>query len=277
MSHKKETIKTKIWLEEPEDDNPFVAKRCYCAGYDVYGDLLGKVTWIQYLYLLFKLELPNPQQEKLLETLAVAIANPGIRDYSVRAAMNGGVCGSTRASSLIAAIAVGAGNLQGGHEIFQMIRWWDRLGMDLNRWRTEIKSPSSDDTNETWISMEHIPGFDPNGVSCSTPVLKTLTKLAELSPGKKLKWLRENRSSLEAAVGYPLSMSGIVATAFVDLGFDEGQSEILYLILRLPGAAAHSVEQEKYGWNQYPFFGQVLKSMPDNEYQALLNSLGEKD
>ena len=72
-NHKKETITTKIWNEVPEDDNPFAARVCYCSGFDVYGDLLGKASYIEYLYLLFKLEPPSQNQAKLLEGLAVAL------------------------------------------------------------------------------------------------------------------------------------------------------------------------------------------------------------
>ena len=98
-SKKKEVIHSKIWQETPEPDNPFAAQTCYCSGFDVYGDLLGKISWVEYLYLLFKLEPPTKEQAKLLEGIAVAIANPGPRDLSVRAAMNGGVGGSTSAGS----------------------------------------------------------------------------------------------------------------------------------------------------------------------------------
>ena len=52
MSELKEKITTKIWCEEPEADNPFAAKTSYCSGYDVYGDLLGKVSWAEYIYCL---------------------------------------------------------------------------------------------------------------------------------------------------------------------------------------------------------------------------------
>ncbi len=273
MSEQRETIKTKIWLEEPAADNPFAAEACYCAGYDVYGDLLGRVSWVQYLHLLFKLELPTPEEARLLETLAVAIANPGIRDHSVRAAMNAGVGGSTRASALMAAIAVGAGNLGGGHEVVEMMRWWQRLGADRERWCEEIQSPSEQQTMDTWRPMEHAPGFDPNGLSCPAPIVKTLEILAAHRPGRNLSWLQANRTALEAAAGYPLAMSGVIATTFVDLDFDEGQAEMLYLLLRLPGAAAHALEQEQQGWRNYPFFGPVLKPMTDAEYVAVLESL----
>jgi citrate synthase len=90
MSDKREVIHTRIWEGIPEPDNPFAAAACYCSGYDVYGDLLGKASWIEYLYLLFKQERPTQEQARLLEGLAIAIANPGPCDHSVQAVMCGG-------------------------------------------------------------------------------------------------------------------------------------------------------------------------------------------
>jgi len=273
VSDERETIKTKIWLEEAEADNPFAARACYCSGYDVYGDLLGKIRWTQYLYLLFKLELPDAQQEKLLETLAVAIANPGIRDHSVRAAMDAGVGGSTRASALMAALAIGAGNLSGGREIVQMMRLWQVCDRDLASWQNYVLAPPEEERPDVWLPMEHVPGFDPNGASCPLPVRQTLDALAAIKPDGRLSWLKTQRETLEQTVGYPLAMSGVIATAIADLGFAEGEAEMLYLMLRLPGAAAHALEQEKSGWRKYPFFGPVLKPMTNDEYQGVLASL----
>ena len=97
-----ETIRTRIWQEEPEPDNAFAAMSCHCHGYDVYSELLGNASWIEYLYLLFRGEAPSVQQARLLEGLAIALANPGPRDAAVHAAMCGGVGGSTSASCLMA-------------------------------------------------------------------------------------------------------------------------------------------------------------------------------
>lgn len=260
----KEKITTKIWDEVPEEDNPFAAKICYCSGYDVYGDLLGKASWIEYLYLLFKLERPSEQQAQLLEGLAVALANPGLRDHSVRAAMNAGVGGSTHASTLMAALAVGAGNLGGGREVYWCAKFWKKCGRNIDDWGETVEHFSDQDA-DIWLPMEHVPGFDPNGVSCPQPVLQLLEYLCPLSPSQGyLNWLTVNRAVLESKVGNPLSMSGVAAAAFLDLEFKPEQAEMLYLLLRLPGAAAHALEQEKTGWRHYPFFGDglILKDDP---------------
>ena len=174
-----EQITTKIWREEAEPDNPFAAKACYCSGYDVYGDLLGKISLIEYIWLLFKLEPPTESQAKIFESLAVALANPGPRDHSVRAAMNAAVGGSTRPSALLAAIAVGAGNLGGSREVYNCLHYWQNCGTNRQAWLEMIKNPPKEDRTDVWPEMEHPPGFDPYGTNCSTPVRQLLNHLVD--------------------------------------------------------------------------------------------------
>ncbi len=264
MTSKKEVIRTKIWNELPEDDNPFAAKQCFCAGYDVYEDILKKASWVEYLYLLFKLEKPSKIQAKLLETIAIAIANPGIRDHSIRAAMNAGVGGSTSASALMAALAVGAGQYGGAREVYIFIQLLDECGHDLAKWKERIKNPKQDDQIDVWPPIDHVPGFDPNNVSCPSPVKQTLQFLTEIADDdSNLSWLHQNREKLEKYSDAPLSMTAVVATAFKEVGFNHEEAEMLFLLLRLPGAAVHALEQKHHGWRKYPFFGDALKLLKD--------------
>ncbi|WP_288355353.1 citryl-CoA lyase [uncultured Cycloclasticus sp.] len=253
-----EKINTKIWFEEEEPDNPFAAKTSYCSGYNVYGDLLGKISWPEYIFLLFKLEKPLPWQSKLLEAIAIAIANPGPRDLGVRAAMNGGVGGSTAASCLMAALAPSAGKNGGAREVYQVMRLWQQCEFDLPLWLHKLPNYQDEVEVEVWPASEHTPGFDPYGASCATPVLQTLDHLTSIYSDGALSYLSANRQIFEKAADAPLGMTGVIAAAFTDLGFTDEQAEILYLLLRLPGAAAHSLEQKKLGWRKYPFFGDGL-------------------
>jgi len=258
---KTEQIHTSIWQEEPEPDNPFAAKAAYCHGYDVYGELLGQARWIEMLFLLFRGEAPTDSQATLLDALALALANPGPRDPSVHAAMCGGVGGSTAASCLIAALSVGAGQLSGGREIYLSMELWHACGTDLATWHTRFATPA-DTIASIWPTPAHPPGFDPHGVSTTTPVQQTLARLAETSDAPLLPWLQANRLNLETAAGIPLAMSGVAAAAFVDLGFSPEQGEMLYLMLRLPGAAVHALEQKHLGYKKFPFFSIELENDP---------------
>jgi citrate synthase len=257
-----EVIHTQIWEETPEPDNPFAAATCYCHGYDVYGELLGKASWIEYLYLLFKGERPTPAQGRLLEGLAVALANPGPRDHSVQAAMNASVGSATNTACLISALAVSSGNLQGSHEVITAMAAWQTCGQDLQQWQDYLSSPPLEERIDAWKPLEHPPGFDPHGVSCPTPVRQTLQYLAKISEGITLPWLLEHRVALETMAHCPLAMSGVVAATFMDLKMTPEQAEMLYLRLRLPGAAAHALEQRLYGMAKFPFFRDGLELLP---------------
>lgn len=258
-----EVIYTKIWQEEVSDDNPFVADKCFCSGYDVYGQLLNKASWFEYIWLLFKLERAEPWQINLLEKVSIAIANPGIRDHSVRAAMNAGVGGSTSASALMAALAVGAGQLHGAREIFICMEWWKECGNEITKWDLQIKNPPKMKRASVWGEIEHTPGFDPHGSVCAKPVIQTLNVLKDIRGEGNVAWLAENREILEKCSGSPLSMTGVIACAFDELGLTDEQAEMFYLFLRLPGAAAHALEQKKMGWKKYPFFGPAVKITND--------------
>lgn len=272
MTEKPENIHTQIWDEESEPDNPFAARVCYCHGYDVYGDILGKATWIEYLFLLFKGERPTPDQAKLLEALAVAIANPGIRDHSVRAAMNGGVGGSNNAACLMAALAVGAGQYGGAHEVAIAIDGWESCGTNLDKWKDLFNNQSPEERADVWMPIEHPPGFDPHGASCPTPVLQMLKYLSECSPGNALPWLYENREQLEKFTDCPLAMTGVAAAALYDLRLNCDQAEMLFLILRLPGSAVHAIEQSKNGWRKYPFFNNAVHLEVDPKQSLIIQT-----
>lgn len=255
MSADRQPYQSRFWAEEAEADNPFEARAAYCHGYDVYGDLLGQAGWVEYLFLLFRGERPSESQARVLERLAVALMNRGPRDHSVRAAMNGGVGGSVAAGTLMAALAVGAGQYGGAHEIWHVVNLWRDSGRELSAWQRELRRVLADKTVDVWLPVEHPPGFDPNGVSCPAPVRQTLAALADAAGEGGLAWLRDHREALEAVAGCPLAMTGVAGAALHELGFTPDQAEMLYLLLRLPGAAAHALEQQALGWRQFPFIG----------------------
>lgn len=253
-----------LWMEEPEDTNPFAAKRCYCSGYDVYGQIIPQAGWFDYLLLLFYGEKPTSQETRLAEKLAMVLANPGPREASVRAAMNAGVAGTNHSSALMAALAVGAGQYGGAQEVAISIRLWRECGQDIEKWKKRLFSPEEDERADIWLPMEHAPGFDPNGELTPAPVLQALDYLVELAPAEgALAWLQTRRPELEKVVDYPLALSGVAAAAFVDLNLDEDQASMLYLILRLPGAAAHAIEQKHMGWKKFPFYGPAIELADD--------------
>lgn len=248
-------IHTRIWREEAEPDNPFAARAAYCRGYDVFGALAGNTRWIEMLALLLRDELPAPLQLAALETLAVALANPGPRDPSVHAAMCGAVGGSSAAASLIAALSVGAGRVGGAREVHDAMTMWQQCGRVPEAWASW---PQAAVPIEVWPQREHVPGLDPHGVSTPLPVRQLLAAVA--GAGDNSRWLAANAEPIRATLGRPLSFAAIAAAVFLDLAYTPAEGEMLYLLLRLPGAAAHALEQAGGGFTRFPFYAVELEA-----------------
>jgi citrate synthase len=260
-------MESRIWLEEPEPDNAFACRAAYCHGYDVYGEMLGNAGWADMLYLLLKGEAPSRAQARALEILAIALANPGPRDASVHAAMCAGVGGSPSAAALTAALAVGAGGAGGAREVFLSLEAWQACGKELDAWRkhfAEQAIPRAEPAG-IWPRAEHPAGFDPLGVSTPTPVKQVLACLSSLDADSRCGWLSANLSAMEQAAGHPLSLLGVAAAAFADLGMLPEEGEMLFLLLRLPGAAAHALEQRRTGHKRFPFYELELDELSVTE------------
>jgi citrate synthase len=275
MSKSADVIHSRIWEEVAEPDDPFTAAACYCAGYDVYGEVLGNSRYVEYLYLLFTQERPRPEHVALLEALCIALANAGPRDHAVRAAMSAGVGGSSAAASVMAALAAGAGQLGGAREVALSVQDWLACGRDLERWRSRLRERPAPRRRDVWPEPEHPPGFAPHGRVCATPLVQALEHMSCICPGGALEWLRAHREALQDIAGMPLAWPGLAAAAMVDLELDQDQAEMLYLLLRLPGAAAHALEQREQGWRRYPFFAGCLELLDDPEKPASGDDRGE--
>lgn len=259
-------VRTRIWQETPEPGQPFVTQRALCRGYDVFGQMLGRARWVEMLYLLFVGERPTPAQSDLLEALAVALANPGPRDPAVHAAMGAGACGSTAAATLMAALAVGAGQYTGARELHHAMTLALAAGRDLAAWLGRLDRQCGNDRAaapaQIWPGLEQPPGFDPHVPQAPLPVRQLLAHAARCGVGPHLPWLAQHRETLEAAAGGGLSLAGVAAAAFVDLECTPDQGEMLYLLLRLPGAASHALEQREFGHRDFPFFQLDLADDP---------------
>lgn len=113
---------TRIWQEEPLPENPYLAEKCRCHGYDIL-ELAKKRSFVDVLFLLFQGELPDPNQAQLLERLMIALVNPGPRHPATRASMNAAVGKANPAHILPTGLAVLSGAYLGGEEVSAAMRF----------------------------------------------------------------------------------------------------------------------------------------------------------
>ena len=134
--------------------------------------------------------------------------------------------------------------------------------MNLSAWQNRLASLPVSTRTEVWPDVEHHPGFEPYSQRCRNPVLQLMEKLSAVLVDGHAAWLVSNRNSLEASANRPLAITFVIAAAFADLKFSPQESEMLTLLLRLPGAAAHALEQHGFGFRNFPFFSLELENDP---------------
>lgn len=250
-------IKTRLWDERPDPRSPFAGQSVRLAGFDYYGDLLGQAGWTDTVWLLFTGEAPTREQRTLFEHLAVALANPGPRDPSVHAAMSSGIGGSPAAASLMAALAVAAGDHGGSGELVRAMHAWQAASDDPAGLSAALAAQADD--AGIW------PGFAAHLHHTPPTVHQCLNALCRAPLSVRLNRLQAAEPALSAQCHRGLSLIGVAAAAFVDLGLSPTQAEALHLLLRLPGALAHALEQSTQSYRDFPFFS-LTEAAPERSH-----------
>ncbi len=240
---------TRIWQEEPLPDNPYLADKCRCHGYDIL-ELAKKRSFVDVLFLLFQGEVPNKIQAESLEMLMIALINPGPRHPATRASMNAAVSKARPAHILPVGLAVLSGAYLGGEEVTAAMKFF--------RKNYQKKAPDvASELLSTFHSSEknqHIaPGFGSRFNGIDPMPMKTATLLSELpAAGDAIKW---GQNFVEAIIAQGMGWldTGLAAAVLCDLGFHPRAGAGLFQILRAPGILAHGLELANKPKTAMPF------------------------
>ena len=245
-----ERTATKIWQEIASPDNPYLADTCLCHGYELL-ELVQKRSFVEVLYLLFRGELPDADEARLLEHLMIALINPGPRHPATRAAMNAGVGSTDREHILPIALSIYGGSHLGAGEVEPAMDWLRKQRKhDPRQLARELVTSGIPPQEGDW----HIaPGFGSRFGGVDTMPAKIANHLITL-PGKHetLLWGCTFADALnEHALGW-LSPA-IAAAVFTDLGFSPRAGAGLFQLLGAPGLLAHGVELSNKPVTAMPF------------------------
>jgi citrate synthase len=229
---------TRIWQEEPLPENSYLAEKCRCHGYDIL-ELVKKRSFVDVLFLLFQGELPSPNQAKFLETLMIALINPGPRHPATRAAMNVAVGKSNPAHILPAGLAVLSGMHLGGEEVSASMHFLRKnYKKNASALADEFLSLSRSNEGDWHVA----PGFGSRfgGID---PIPQQLADLLSVLPaaGNAIKWGKNFVAKItQQKMGW--LDTGLAAAVFCDLGFHHRAGAGLFQILRAPGILTHGLE-----------------------------------
>jgi citrate synthase len=247
---------TKIWYEQPSEDNPFIASSALCHGYDLY-ELMEKCSFVEVFYLLFRGELPTADEAKILQTLMIALINPGPRHPATRAAMNVGIGKTNPQHILPIASAILGGDYLGGGEIENAMRFLRKqqnsCSKDFYTSITDELIRAKADEHSTEKLSQLMPGFGARNGGIELMAVEIAERLKKLNgAGKALHWGCELQHDLQPN-GMGWLSTGVAAAVFADLGFQPRAGGALFQLLGAPGLVAHGIELANKPITAMPF------------------------
>lgn len=241
---------TRIWQEQAMEENPYIAASCRCYGYDLL-ELMEKRSFVDVLFLLLRGDLPSREQAMLLESLMIALINPGPRHPATRAAMLAGVGKTDPVHILPISLSILGGSHLGAGSVEEGIRFFRKqLKKEPQMVAREIMADSSPPDEGDWHPA---PGFGSrfgNIDKIPEQIAKRLKGLAGV--GKALPWGCDFAEVLQPhGVGWLLT--GLAAAVFSDLGFQPRAGAGLFQLLSAPGLLAHGLELANKPITAIPF------------------------
>lgn len=244
-------VESRIWLERPSPENPYIAAEAFCHGYDL-RELLVSCSYWEYIYLLFTGRRCEAPQLTLLEKLGIALANPGPRHPATRAVIAAAVSKTDATHVLPLGLSVLSGAYLGAEEV----------GASMSFLRRRLKrDPIAEAALAIQASppaeggdLRPAPGFGTrfNGIDLLAADLgKRLTGLPGAAAA--LIWSATFAGELQRLEQGSWLMPGIAAAAFLDLGFHPKWGPGLFQWLSAPGLLAHAAEMSNKPLTALPF------------------------
>lgn len=221
--------------------------RVEVRGRDLCGDLMGRVSFTEYFYLLLTGREPSDDQRYFLDLLLVAIAEHGMMPTNVAARMTL----AAEPGSLQGAVA--AGILGCGPVILGTAEACARLLEDAQAQVAAGGEPAAvalEAARAMHAAGEKVPGF---GHPVHRPLDPRAERILELADergasGPHVLLARCLRDGVAAARGRPLTMnvSMPIAAVMLDLGFPADAVKAVPILARTASLLAHLAEEQRH-------------------------------
>lgn len=222
--------------------------RILLRGYPL-DEVMGRVSFAEAVYLLLVGELPSKAIGRLMEALLVSLIDHGTAPPSSQAARSVASSGAPLRASIAAGL-LGVGAYHGG-EIEQCMTMleegvsWVRQGMSIDAAAAQVVARHPGDPSQ-------IPGFG-HRVHTQDPRAAKLFQMAlELEvDGAHLQMIRAVERALNPTQGgaphekIAINVDGAIAAVCADIGLSAAIGHALFLISRVPGIAAQSIEERQ--------------------------------
>src|SRR4029453_1130330 len=220
--------------------------RVEVRGRDLTGDLMGRVTFTEYVHLLLIGDEPTDDQRFFLDLLLVSIAEHGMMPTNVAARMTL-AADPTALQGAVAAGIPGAGPVVLGTS--------EECALLLEDARRRVAA--GDDAEDVIADVARtardagakVPGFGHPGPRLVDPRAERILELADERgvSGEHVELARLLRDAVATEWGKPLPMnvSLPIAAVLLDLGYPVSTAKAVPILARTAGLLAHLAEEQE--------------------------------
>ena len=208
-------------------------------------ELMGKVSYAQMVYLLFKGEMPSENIGKMIETILVSSVDHGTTPPSVLSALTVASTGAP----LNAAVAAGILSISKFHggaieDCMLILKQGMALVQDENK---SMEEAAKQVITEFRAAKKRLSGFG-HRVHSNDPRTPKLFGIAEELgvAGDYVKLALTFVDMLKETTGkhLPLNVDGAIAALLCEMDFDPILANAFFMIARVPGLVAHIYEEK---------------------------------
>jgi citrate synthase len=214
--------------------------------------MMGRLSFGEAIYLLLQGELPSPAIGRLMEALLVSFIDHGATPPSTLASRNTATTGAPL-RACVAAGVLGFGRYFGG-DITACMQLLDE-GLALCRGGMPIRDAAAQVLGRYLASGETPPGFGHRFHSRDPRATRLFQMAMELElDGEHIRFIRALEFELQrahegqaetAGKTPPVNIDGAIAAVCGDLGLKPDVADALFVISRVPGIAAHALEERE--------------------------------
>jgi citrate synthase len=235
--------------QRPDEDKWRTALTCIepnkilVRGYPL-DEIIGRLTFGESIYLLLMGEVPSPSIGSLMEAILVSFIDHGATPPSTLAARNTATTGAPL-RACVAAGVLGFGRFHGG-DIESCMQFLD-AGLELVRRGMSYRDAASSIVQKYVDAGEQLPGFGHRFHTRDPRAARLFQMALELEvEGGHIQMIR----AVELAVNelpdgrrLPVNIDGAIAAVCGDIGIPPETANALFIISRVPGIAAHALEE----------------------------------
>jgi citrate synthase len=236
-----------------KQDNPYSAittsdaESITVRGRDLCGELIGKVDFTSYFWLLVTGEMPDENQRFFADATLAAIAEHGLVPSVVAARMTYAAAPEALQGAVAAGL-LGCGSVVlGSAEICG--RFLDELVIAADEEGLTAEEAADRGVRALRAEKKAIPGFGHPQHSGGDPRANVLLGLAAErgAEGKYIEMLRAIGTVLPDAIGRPLpvNVNGAIPAVMLDVGFPLAALKGISLLARTAGLIAHLQEESE--------------------------------